>query len=145
MADTFRRFLELAATAPDTPVSLLPLIGDAEARALAQATAGARSDAVEEGAAAGTEADARTGVLAALAATVGSAPDATAVVAGDRSLSFTGLAASAARTAGGLAAAGVGRGDVVSVMLSRSLDTVAALGRAEGRSGLQPDGHRLPS
>ena len=126
LADTFRRFLELAATAPDTPVSLLPLIGDAEARGLVQATAGARSDTVTV-AEAGAQAGAETDVLAALAATVSSTPDATAVVAGGRSLSFAGLAASAARTAAGLAAAGVRRGDVVSVMLPRSLGTVESL------------------
>ena len=48
-------------------------------------------------------------------------------MAGDRSLSFTELADSVTRIAAGLAAEGVGRGDVVSVMLSRSLGTVESL------------------
>ena len=46
LADSFGRFLELAATAPDTPVSALPLLGEQEARTLMAATAGPRSDAV---------------------------------------------------------------------------------------------------
>ena len=45
LADSFGRFLELAAAAPDSPVALLPLIGDNEARALMAATAGSRPDA----------------------------------------------------------------------------------------------------
>ncbi|MHA7223649.1 amino acid adenylation domain-containing protein [Arthrobacter sp. RHLT1-20] len=124
LADSFGRFLELAAASPDTPVALLPMIGDDEARGLMEATAGTRSAAPATVAAA---AGAEPGVLAALAATVSATPDATALVADGESLSFAGLAASASRIAAALAAAGVSRGDVVSVMLPRSLGTVESM------------------
>jgi amino acid adenylation domain-containing protein len=121
LADSFSRFLGLAAASPDTPVAMLPMIGEQEGQKLMAATAGARSDAA---AAAG---EAQPGILGAFAATLGSTPDATALVADGESLSFAGLAASAARIAAGLRSAGVGRGDVVSVMLPRSVGTVASL------------------
>ncbi len=123
LADSFSRFLELAAASPDTPVSLLPMLGDQEAITLMAATAGTRSDP-----AAGTAAsDAEPGILAALAATVRATPDAAALVAEDGTLSFAGLAASASRIAAALAAAGVSRGDVVSVLLPRSRGTVESM------------------
>ena len=123
LADSFGRFLALAATAPDTPVSLLPMLGDEEARTLMAATAGTRSRP-----AAGTAtSDAEPGILAAFAATVRATPDSTALVAEDGTLSFAGLAASASRIAAALAGAGVRRGDVVSVLLPRSRGTVESL------------------
>ncbi|MGP4031718.1 amino acid adenylation domain-containing protein [Pseudarthrobacter sp. 1C304] len=121
LADSFGRFLELAAAAPETPVSLLPMLGAEESQALMEATAGSRS-----GPAAGT-ADAEPGILAAFAATVRATPEATALVAEDGSLSFAGLAAAAARIAAALAGAGVSRGDVVSVLIPRSRGTVESL------------------
>lgn len=123
LADSFGRFLELAAAAPDTPVSLLPMLGDEEAITLMAATAGTRSGPADGAAAA----DAEPGVLAALAATVRATPDSTALVAEDGTLSFAGLAASASRIAAALAGAGVSRGDVVSVLLPRSLGTVESM------------------
>ncbi|MCB5292073.1 non-ribosomal peptide synthetase [Arthrobacter sp. SO3] len=123
LADSFSRFLELASASPDTPVSLLPMIGDEETRPLMAATAGPRS-APADGAAAARE---EPGILAALAATVRATPEAAALVAEDGSRSFAGLAASASRIAAALARAGVSRGDVVSVMLPRSRGTVEAM------------------
>ncbi len=117
LADSFGRFLELAAAAPDSPVALLPLIGDNEARELMAATAGSRPDAATE----------PEGILAAFAATVQATPDAAAVVADGRTLSFAALAASAAQIAAALAGAGVARGDVVSVLLPRSPGTVESM------------------
>ena len=123
LADSFGRFLELASASPDTPVSLLPLLGEEEARTLMAATAGTQS-----GPAAGTAAaDAEPDILAALAATVRATPDGTALVAEDGTLSFAGLAASASRIAAALAGAGVSRGDVVSVLIPRSRGTVESM------------------
>ena len=123
LADSFSRFLELAAASPDTPVSLLPMLGDEEAITLMAATAGTRSGPADRAAAA----DAEPGILAALAATVRATPDSTALVAADGTLSFAGLAASASRIAAALAGAGVSRGEVVSVLLPRSRGTVESL------------------
>ncbi|RAX47177.1 non-ribosomal peptide synthetase [Arthrobacter sp. AQ5-06] len=138
LAEDFGRLLDLASASPDTPVAALPLVGKAEAARLMAATAGARSDS---GATAAVWED-ETGILAAFAATVRETPDATALVAAGTgiaelertgegadggSLSFAGLAASASRIAAGLTAAEVNRGDVVSVMLPRSLGTVQSL------------------
>ncbi|MET4093900.1 amino acid adenylation domain-containing protein [Arthrobacter sp. UYCu712] len=117
LADSFSRFLELAAAAPDSPIALLPLIGEPEARELMAATAGSRPDAATE----------PEGILAAFAATAEATPDAAALVADGRTLSFSALAASAARIATALAAAGVRRGDVVSVLLPRSPGTVETM------------------
>jgi amino acid adenylation domain-containing protein len=123
LADSFSRFLELAAASPDTPVSLLPLLGDEEARTLMAATAGPRSHP-----AAGTAAaDAEPSIVAALAATVRATPDGTALVAEDGTLSFAGLADSASRIAAALTGAGVNRGEVVSVLLPRSRGTVESM------------------
>ncbi|HSO17593.1 MAG TPA: amino acid adenylation domain-containing protein [Arthrobacter sp.] len=123
LAESFSRFVELAAASPDTPVSALPLLGEQEARTLMAATAGPRSGPAA-GAAAG---DAEPDILAALAATVRATPHRTALVAEDGALSFAGLAASASRIAAALAGAGVGRGDVVSVLLPRSRGTVESM------------------
>ena len=122
LADSFGRFLELAAASPDTPVSLLPMLGNEEARTLMAATAGPRS-----GPARAAASDAEPGILAALAATVHATPDGTALVAEDGTLSFAGIAASATRIAAALAGAGVSRGDVVSVLLPRSRGTVESM------------------
>jgi amino acid adenylation domain-containing protein len=106
LADSFGRFLELAAAAPDTPV---PPGGRAAAAAGSEAS------------------DAQPGILAALAATVRATPDGTALVAEDGTLSFAGLATSASRIAAALAGAGVSRGGVVSVLLPRSRGTVEGM------------------
>ncbi|MDJ0352672.1 non-ribosomal peptide synthetase [Pseudarthrobacter sp. PH31-O2] len=119
LAASFGRFLELAAASPDTPVSLLGLIGTAEAGALMKVTAGSRSDPSAE--------DPEPGILAAFAATVRATPDAAAVVAADGTLSFAGLAASASRIAAALTGTGVSRGDVVSVLLPRSRATLEGM------------------
>ena len=133
LTEDFGRLLDLASASPDTPVSALPLVGEAEAASLMAATAGSSSDSAAPPAAWEHE----TGILAAFAATVRATPDATALVAAGSdgtseasdggTLSFAGLAASASRIAAGLAAAGVSRGDLVSVMLPRSPGTVQSL------------------
>ncbi|MEU3273855.1 amino acid adenylation domain-containing protein [Saccharomonospora sp. NPDC006951] len=54
-------------------------------------------------------------------------PDATAVVAGERAMSYSELAERASRIAALLGAHGVGHGDVVGVAVARSIDTVATV------------------
>ncbi|MEV0780190.1 amino acid adenylation domain-containing protein, partial [Streptomyces sp. NPDC050428] len=58
---------------------------------------------------------------------VSAAPDAPALVAGDRTVSYAELDALADRTAAGLAAAGVRAADLVGVSLPRSVELVASL------------------
>ncbi|CAN7485074.1 amino acid adenylation domain-containing protein [Arthrobacter sp. LjRoot14] len=117
MVHSFGRFIGLAAASPDTPLSLLPLLEDHEARALMTSTA---NPAVT----AGKQAE---GILSALAQTVAATPAATAVSADGKTLTFAELAASASRIAAALTAGGVGSGDVVSVMLPRSPGTVESM------------------
>ncbi|WP_192809994.1 non-ribosomal peptide synthetase [Actinomadura rudentiformis] len=110
------RVLEAAATAPDVPVSRVPVLAAEERRALLElgqgepATAG--PDLVPE-------------LFAARAATV--EPGLTAVVHGDVEVSFGELAGRVNRAARQLIAAGVGVGDPVAVLLPRSADSVVAM------------------
>lgn len=69
----------------------------------------------------------RGGVAAQLAARCAAAPHETAIVAGEESLSYGDLDASAALVAGALAAAGVRRGDVVGVYLERGTGIAVAV------------------
>ncbi|MFI0446667.1 amino acid adenylation domain-containing protein [Actinomadura sp. 6N118] len=110
------RVLEAAATAPDVPVSRVPVLAAEERRALLElgqgepATAG--PDLVPE-------------LFAARAATV--EPGLTAVVYGDVEVSFGELAGRVNRAARRLIAAGVDIGDPVAVLLPRSADSVVAM------------------
>ena len=141
LADSFSRFLELAAASPDTPVSLLPMLGDEEARTLMAATAGIPLRPRGRPAAS----DAEPGILAALAATVRATPDGTALVAEDGTLSFAGLAASASRIAAALAGGGSQprrRGvRAAAPFTGNGREHVRRAGR---RRRLQPDRHRIP-
>ena len=128
LASGLGRFLGLAAQAPDTPVSLLPLLEETEAFALMAATATPAAEGSQP-----------AGILSALARTVAASPDSTAVVADGKRLSFAGLAASANRIAAALTAAGVRPGDVVSVMLPRTLGTVESMfGVLAARAAINP-------
>ncbi|WP_045730440.1 non-ribosomal peptide synthetase [Pseudarthrobacter chlorophenolicus] len=129
LAAGFTRLLDLAASAPDVPLSDLPLLEDHEASALVAATAGSRTGtaALKAGQAPGEiPGHDDQDVPSAFAAAVRATPDAVALVSDAGSLSFADLAASAERVAAGLTAAGAGRG-LVSVMLPRSAGTVEAL------------------
>ncbi|MER5638822.1 amino acid adenylation domain-containing protein [Kitasatospora sp. NPDC002227] len=74
-----------------------------------------------------TAAGDRGSLLELFEARVVAAPDAVAVVAGEVSLSYAELATRVGGLAGVLAAAGVGRGAVVPVLMERSADLVVAL------------------
>ncbi|MGO4146372.1 amino acid adenylation domain-containing protein [Paenarthrobacter sp. YAF11_1] len=114
------RFVERAATDPDTPIAALTLLDPQEAAALATLTAGRHS-------AVGHQAEAPDGVLAAFAATVQSAPDSVALVTDAGEHTFAELARSVGRVATGLEQRGITAGDVVSVFLPRSAGTIQAL------------------
>ncbi|MEV7427434.1 amino acid adenylation domain-containing protein [Streptomyces sp. NPDC091212] len=116
IADWFARLVQLAVTAPDTPLSALTLVDpDEEARLLALG---------DGGPAAG---DAGT-VLDRFARTVREARSGDlAVTAPDGRLSFPELDIRSDRLAALLAASGVRRGEPVAVLLPRSTDSIVAL------------------
>ncbi|WP_314213194.1 non-ribosomal peptide synthetase [Pseudarthrobacter equi] len=129
LAAGFTRLLDLAASAPDMPLSELPLLEEHEARALVASTAGSLAGTAAPGAGQApgqAPGPADQDIPAAFASAVRATPDAVALVTDAGSLSFADLAASAGRVAAGLTAAGAG-GGLVSVMLPRSAGTVEAL------------------
>ncbi|MFG1664160.1 amino acid adenylation domain-containing protein [Streptomyces sp. Y7] len=75
----------------------------------------------------GTSVTAPFSVLEMFRARVAQAPDAVAVVDGERQVSYGELEAASDRVAVSLRARGVGRGDRVAVRLERSIDLIAAL------------------
>ncbi|WP_074711002.1 non-ribosomal peptide synthetase [Arthrobacter alpinus] len=109
-------FIRLAVQSPDLPLSRMDVQSPAETAALAATTAGAIMRPAPS-------------VLEVFAKTVARTPEQTAVTCGADSLSFAALDAATATLAGTLQGQGVVAGDLVSVYLPRSVDTVvAALG-----------------
>ncbi|MGP5071010.1 amino acid adenylation domain-containing protein [Arthrobacter rhombi] len=111
ITDQFTRFTIGAVEHPDTPLGDLTLMDPVQEASLQATTATAAPR---------TAAANRRGVLDVLDETIARHGAQTAVVAGDHTLDFAGLDAAAATTAGGLAASGVQRGDVVSLLLERT-------------------------
>ncbi|NUP51102.1 MAG: amino acid adenylation domain-containing protein [Catenulispora sp.] len=113
--DRFLRFVEAAADDPDRAVTRLPLVAPKERRTIVEDwndTAG-RVD--------------RPFVAEAVAQHASSAPDAVAVVDGDRSLTYAELYEQARATARGLTARGIGPEDRVAIVLPRSAELIVAM------------------
>ncbi|MFI2606626.1 amino acid adenylation domain-containing protein [Kitasatospora sp. NPDC018619] len=136
LAERLARLLAAAASAPDTPIGLLPLISDEERqRALVD------WNTAPAGAPAASHPGATLPEL--FEAAAAAHPTAVAVRYGDEQLDYAGLAACADRLARLLAAEGIGPGTIVALALPRSLDLVVAL-LAVAKSGaaylpLDPD------
>ncbi|MFE7593479.1 amino acid adenylation domain-containing protein, partial [Kitasatospora sp. NPDC057512] len=132
LGERLTRLLTAAASAPDTPIGLLPLIGEEERlRALVE----------WNGPAVDTASDATLPELFEAAAAAN--PTASAVSYQDEQLDYTELAARSDRLARLLAAEGIGPGTIVALALPRSLELVVAL-LAVAKSGaaylpLDPD------
>nr|WP_233261952.1 non-ribosomal peptide synthetase [Vitiosangium sp. GDMCC 1.1324] len=115
MLSAYQRLLHAITAAPDTPVSRLSLLDDAERRALV--ATGPRRDAPGEWLPDLVEHWAER------------TPDATAVASGDSPMSYRELTRLAGRLARHLRGMGIGRGDVVAVCAPRSAElAVAQLG-----------------
>ncbi|MGC4948712.1 amino acid adenylation domain-containing protein [Streptomyces sp. DT224] len=110
------RLLHAVADRPEVPLSGINLLSDHE---LALETKGFNRTEMP------VPADAT--LVSLIAEQIARTPDATAVTAGDRSLTYAGLDAAADRIAARLVAAGTGPGDVVAVGAERSPELVAAL------------------
>ena len=101
------------ADAPETQVSRLPVLTDADMTALSTDQAPGR--------------DRQETVPAAFARAAAAFPGATALVCGDELVSYAGLDARVARLAAELRRRGAASGDVIGVCLARSADAVVAL------------------
>ncbi|WPB80053.1 amino acid adenylation domain-containing protein [Archangium violaceum] len=112
MLSAYQRLLHAITAAPDTPVSRLPLLDDAERLALV--VTGSRRDAPAEW----------LPDLVALQAE--RTPDAPAVTSGDAPMSYRELMFRAGRLARHLRGMGIGRGDVVAVCAPHSAELVVA-------------------
>ncbi len=110
--------LREGALAPDRPLSGLLAVSEEQRRQLTRWSAGPTVVPEAEGA---------STALGLFARRVARTPDADAVVAGDRRVSYAELDAMAGCIAAGLAGAGVGAADVVGVAVPRSVELVAAL------------------
>lgn len=110
MTDQLRRFADTAALRPETALDELDLLDAAEGASLQAATA--NSAPPEAGAA-------WHGILDDLDETIARHGELTAVVSADRRLTFADLDAGASHIANALVTAGVGPGDVVSLLLPR--------------------------
>ncbi|MFE3149783.1 amino acid adenylation domain-containing protein [Streptomyces sp. NPDC059218] len=109
------RLLEAVVTSPDTPLSVLDLLGEHERRLLLEERSGTAT---------GTSGTSLAELFAAQAART---PDAIALVDEDRDLTFAELDEVTNRLAHHLIDAGVGRQDVVAVLMERSTDLLTAL------------------
>ncbi|MFF5336527.1 amino acid adenylation domain-containing protein [Streptomyces sp. NPDC013181] len=110
------RLLRAVADRPDAPLSTLDLLSDDE-RALETEKFNRTERPVPDGAT----------LVSLIAEQIARTPDALAVTADDRSLTYAELDAAADRIAARLRAAGTGPGDVVAVGAHRSPELVAAL------------------
>ena len=115
MADRYRRLLEAACAAPDTPVSALPLMSGEEIADALRAWEGPALDASFDT------------IHARIAAQAARTPDAIAVDGADERLTYRRLEERADRLARRLRAAGVRPGVLVGVRAERSANTVAAV------------------
>ncbi|WP_164495256.1 amino acid adenylation domain-containing protein, partial [Streptomyces sp. ADI95-17] len=109
------RLLGAVVTSPDTPLSVLDLLGDHERRLLLEERSGTTT---------GTSGTSLAELFAAQAART---PDAIALVDEDRDLTFAELDEVTNRLAHHLIDAGVERHDVVAVLMERSTDLLTAL------------------
>ncbi|MEU7161389.1 amino acid adenylation domain-containing protein [Streptomyces chrestomyceticus] len=118
LADRLARLLTAAADAPDTPLGLLPLLGDEEHhRALVAWNTPAESLAARPA----------TTLPEVYEAAAVRHPGRTAVSYEGQSLTYAELSASAHRLARLLAARGIGPGSIVALALPRSVDLVTGL------------------
>ncbi|KAA6213432.1 non-ribosomal peptide synthetase [Streptomyces albofaciens JCM 4342] len=118
LADRLTRLLTAAADSPDTPLGLLPLLGDDERhRALVEWNTPAEPPAVRSA----------TTLPDVYEAAARSHPDRTAVSCAGQSLTYAGLSARARRLARLLADRGIGPGSIVALALPRSVDLVTGL------------------
>ncbi|MFD8533553.1 amino acid adenylation domain-containing protein [Streptosporangium canum] len=152
LADRFAVLLESVAAEPGTPISALPIWTEADradVRALAAGPASGSgpapafepASAFEPAPATGSIPDPEPGpgavpglVPEMVAEAVRRAPDATAVICGEETITYGELLVRADALAGALRDGGVGPGDVVGVCLPRSIEAIAAL-LAVWRSG----------
>ncbi|GAA1333816.1 hypothetical protein GCM10009647_075200 [Streptomyces sanglieri] len=109
------RLLEAVVTSPDTPLSVLDLLGEHERRLLLEERSGTAT---------GTSG---TSLAELFAAQTARTPDAIALVDEDRDLTFAELDEVTNRLAHHLIDAGVERHDVVAVLMERSTDLLTAL------------------
>ncbi|NUS56006.1 MAG: amino acid adenylation domain-containing protein, partial [Streptomycetaceae bacterium] len=131
------RLLTAAAAHPDTPISRLPLLTDAEHHALTGTGEGCRNPAAH-----GIEPASFPALFAAQAA---ARPDAPAVCREDTEVSYAELDARANRFAHALAARGVRPEDVVALALPRSVQwVVAVLGVLKAGAAYLPIDPRYP-
>ena len=115
MARHFETVLESALARPRAPVLELPILSPAEHHQVVSEWNGGSAGRPEETA------------LAAVLRRAGERPGATAVVCGDRRLTYGELAERSGRLAGRLARLGVGPGSPVAVLLDRSPETVVTI------------------
>ena len=133
MPDRFRRALEWLCTGNDQALSDFALLEGGETEALNLLGTGPVVPVPEET------------VDAAVFAATAKAPEALAVSASDGSLTFSELTSSASALAGQLAAAGIGRGDRVLILLPRSIGLpVAMLGSLRAAAAYVPVETGLP-
>jgi amino acid adenylation domain-containing protein len=114
MIGHFRTLLSAATLAPQTRLSRLPLLPEAERGMLAAWSRGA-------------EAAAAADVVAQIDAQVRARGDALAIAEGERRLTYAELGERAGRVAAALRRSGVARGDVVAVAMERSLEMAVAM------------------
>src|SRR5271165_411984 len=115
MGEHLRRLLQAALGEPTRSVHLLPLLNKSEQSDLVRTRN--QTEVILE----------RTTVVDHIAATVRRVPDRTAVVCGDRSLTFSELDSRVLAITRALRSKGVDRGDIVGVMVERSPDLIGAL------------------
>ncbi|MFJ7275145.1 amino acid adenylation domain-containing protein [Kitasatospora sp. NPDC098663] len=113
-ADRFAALLARLAAEPDRPLGTLPLLSDQEVQDLRRWNDTARE--VREGT-----------LVSRIAERAAATPDAVAVVAEDRTLSYAELAARSDALARTLVAAGAGPGRIVAVAVPRSAELMVAL------------------
>ncbi|GGZ65258.1 hypothetical protein GCM10010387_67790 [Streptomyces inusitatus] len=125
--DRLLRLLEQMATAPDSPLSRIEVLDEAEYRRVVS-----EWNATDRAVSAAS-------FVELFEAQAGRSPDAVALVGEGREWSYAELNAAADRVACGLAARGVGRGDLVGVVMERSADLVAVLlGVSKAGAGYVP-------
>ncbi|MCU1347984.1 MAG: hypothetical protein JWO56_1014, partial [Acidobacteria bacterium] len=123
MASHFETLLRSLVADPDRPVAELPLLTEAERRAMIET---AQGEHVEPPSAAS--------VCELFEAQAARSPEAVAVTCGDESLTYGALHERVLRVARHLVRHGIGRDDIVAVLLPRGLDFITAL-LAIGRAG----------
>ncbi|MGF7176923.1 non-ribosomal peptide synthetase [Azospirillum doebereinerae] len=116
-AERLNGLLDAVLRDPATPAGRMPVIGRAEAEAIAAWSAGPVFDAPSR----------PSSVIDVLYRQAQETPDATALVFGNTTLSFAELSRRVSRVARALIRRGVGTGNVIAVAVPRSVDTVVAM------------------